>query len=61
MLFILLGLMSDSTYALVAGTIARRVKDRARRVGRRPKWSGLLLIGLGIVAATARRPAPTSS
>jgi threonine/homoserine/homoserine lactone efflux protein len=60
LLFIALGLMSDSTYALIAGTLARRVRARARRVGRRPKWSGLLLIGLGIVAATARRPAPTS-
>jgi threonine/homoserine/homoserine lactone efflux protein len=58
--FILLGMVSDSTYALVSGTIAGKLRERARRRGPRRQWSGLVLIGLGIVAATTRRPAPAT-
>jgi threonine/homoserine/homoserine lactone efflux protein len=60
--FVLLGLCSDSTYALVAGTLGGRLRARARARELRPRrqWSGLVLIGLGIVAATTRRPAPAA-
>jgi threonine/homoserine/homoserine lactone efflux protein len=60
--FVLLGLCSDSTYALVAGTIGGRLRARATaRAGRpRRQWSGVVLIGLGLVAATTRRPAPAA-
>lgn len=58
--FILLGLCSDSTYALVAGTIGGRVRARARTRTPHRQWSGFVLIGLGIVAATTRRPAPAA-
>jgi len=60
--FIALGLCSDSLYALVAGTISGRLRARARERAGRPRrqWSGLALIGLGLVAATTRRPAPST-
>ncbi|MEY2452514.1 MAG: hypothetical protein QOD92_2088 [Acidimicrobiaceae bacterium] len=60
MVFVGLGLLSDSTYAIVAGTIGGRVRARAQARGPRRQWSGLVLIGLGLVAATARRPAPVT-
>lgn len=47
-----LGLISDGAYALVAGSIA----DRLRR-SRAQRWiGGTVLIGLGIVAAAVSRP-----
>lgn len=47
-----LGLISDGTYALVAGSIA----DRLRR-SRAQRWiGGTVLIGLGIAAAAVSRP-----
>jgi threonine/homoserine/homoserine lactone efflux protein len=58
--FIVLGLCSDSTYALVAGTIGGRLRARARTRGPRRQWSGLVLIALGVFAATTRRPAPAT-
>ena len=62
LVFVLLGVCSDSTYALVTGTISGRLRARAHaRAGTpRRQWSGLVLIGLGLVAATTRRPAPAS-
>ena len=58
--FVILGMLSDSTYALVSGTLAGRLRARADRRGPRRQWSGIVLVGLGIVAATTRRPAPAS-
>jgi threonine/homoserine/homoserine lactone efflux protein len=58
--FVLLGLCSDSAYALVAGTIGGRLRARAKARGPRRQWSGLVLIGLGVFAATTRRPAPAT-
>ena len=49
--FACLGLVSDGTYALVAGTVADRLRDssRFRRIQR---WvSGSLFVGLGVFAA----------
>jgi threonine/homoserine/homoserine lactone efflux protein len=58
--FVLLGLCSDSVYALVAGTIGGRLRARAKARGSRRQWSGIVLIGLGVFAATTRRPAPAT-
>jgi len=58
--FVVLGLLSDSTYALVSGTLATRLRARADRRGPRRQWSGLVLVGLGLAAATTRRPAPAT-
>jgi threonine/homoserine/homoserine lactone efflux protein len=58
--FVVLGLLSDSIYALVSGSLATRLRVRARTRGPRRQWSGLVLIGLGVVAATTRRPAPAA-
>jgi threonine/homoserine/homoserine lactone efflux protein len=60
--FVALGLCSDSLYALVAGALGGRLRARAdARAGRpRRQWSGVVLIGLGLVAATTRRPAPAT-
>ncbi|HEX4819815.1 MAG TPA: LysE family translocator [Acidimicrobiales bacterium] len=62
LVFVVLGLCSDSLYALVAGTVGGRLRMRAEaRAGQaRRQWSGLALIGLGLVAATTRRPVPAS-
>ncbi|HEV7134446.1 MAG TPA: LysE family translocator [Gaiellaceae bacterium] len=46
-----LGLMSDSLYAIVAGTIADRLRG-SRAIARFERWfGGGILIGLGVVAA----------
>jgi threonine/homoserine/homoserine lactone efflux protein len=58
--FVALGLCSDSIYALVSGTLARRLRVRAANRGPRRQWSGLVLIGLGLFAATTRRPVPAT-
>ncbi|MEY2424082.1 MAG: hypothetical protein QOI95_4149 [Acidimicrobiaceae bacterium] len=58
--FVGLGLLSDSTYALVAGAIGEGLRARAKVRGPRRQWSGLVLIGLGIFAATTRRPVPAT-
>jgi threonine/homoserine/homoserine lactone efflux protein len=54
--FIALGIVSDGTYALLASSFGRRVRDRA--VGRRrlERGSGIVYIGLGVYAALAHRP-----
>jgi threonine/homoserine/homoserine lactone efflux protein len=58
--FILLGFLSDGTYALVSARVSRAMATR-RRTGAARRWlPGLTLIGLGVVSAvTGRRPAST--
>jgi threonine/homoserine/homoserine lactone efflux protein len=58
--FILLGFVSDGTYALVSARVSRALRAR-RRSGAARRWlPGLTLIALGIVSAiTGRRPATT--
>jgi threonine/homoserine/homoserine lactone efflux protein len=56
--FILLGIMSDGGYALLAGTLAgriRRIRSARRRLDRA---SGVVYLGLGATAALASRTAP---
>jgi threonine/homoserine/homoserine lactone efflux protein len=58
--FILLGFISDGTYALVSARVSRTLATR-RRSGVVRRWlPGLTLIGLGVASAlTGRRPAVT--
>jgi threonine/homoserine/homoserine lactone efflux protein len=58
--FILLGFVSDGTYALISARVSRKLATR-RRSGAVRRWlPGLTLIGLGVVSAlTGRRPAVT--
>jgi len=58
--FILLGFISDGSYALVSARVSRRLASR-RRSGIVRRWlPGLTLIGLGVVSAfSGRRPALT--
>ena len=61
LLFIVLGLLSDGTYAVVAGTLAPRFRRRRPGTVSRPeRATGLVYVGLGIVAATTARPAVTA-
>jgi threonine/homoserine/homoserine lactone efflux protein len=56
--FILLGIMSDGGYALLAGTLAGRIR-RTRKARRRlDRASGVVYLGLGATAALATRTAP---
>lgn len=51
-----LGLLSDGTYALVAGAVADRLRG-SRRLARAERWfGGSVLIALGVVAAATSRP-----
>ena len=52
MLFMLLGFVTDSLYAVTAGTIAGALRRR-RKVFR--YGSGLIFVGLGLVAALTKR------
>ena len=58
--FILLGLVSDGTYALLASYAASRWRRRERvaRLGERA--SGVVYVALGVLAAVTRRHAPSS-
>jgi len=58
--FIVLGFLSDGTYALVSARVSRAIRNR-RRAGVARRWlPGLTLIGLGVASAvTGRRPAVT--
>jgi threonine/homoserine/homoserine lactone efflux protein len=50
--FALLGLLSDSTYAVVAGTVSDRLRA-SRRFASAQRWvSGTLFVGLGAAAAS---------
>jgi threonine/homoserine/homoserine lactone efflux protein len=52
-LFILIGLCSDSCYALLAGVLGKRLRDNPRFARRRDVFSGCMYVGLGVVAAAA--------
>jgi threonine/homoserine/homoserine lactone efflux protein len=58
--FIVLGFISDGTYALVSARVSRAIRAR-RRAGSARRWlPGLTLIGLGVASAlTGRRSAVT--
>jgi len=54
--FIALGMVSDSTYALAAGTLGATLRDRPAFARRRQRWSGGIYVGLGLTAAVATGP-----
>lgn len=59
LLYLVIGLVTDSVYAVLGAGIGRRMRLRSGRLrGRRPV-EGCLLIGLGVaaIAAPHRRPA----
>jgi threonine/homoserine/homoserine lactone efflux protein len=55
-LFALMSLCSDSTYALIAGTVAERIRGslRLRRVQRNVSGGGLIALGLASAFSSAR-------
>lgn len=55
--FILLGVLSDGTYALLASALAGRLRRSARARRRLDRSSGVVYLLLGAFAATARQAA----
>jgi threonine/homoserine/homoserine lactone efflux protein len=53
--FMLLGIVSDGTYALVAGTLASRLRGNRRAASVSRYASGTILLGLGCLAALSGR------
>jgi threonine/homoserine/homoserine lactone efflux protein len=56
--FIALGLLSDGAYAVVAGTLAPRLRRRRAAAGYGQRASGAIYLALGVFAALAHRPEP---
>jgi threonine/homoserine/homoserine lactone efflux protein len=53
---VVLGLLSDGTYAFVAGTVADKLRG-SRAMARVERWlGGTVLVGLGVAAAAVTRP-----
>src|SRR5262245_31591415 len=59
--FVLLGLLSDGMYAVVAASVGRRIAARRAARARIERASGVAYIGLGVFAALARRPVPRAA
>ena len=56
LLFIAVGMVSDATYALAAGTLGARLRAHPRFAHRRQRLSGGIYVGLGVTAAFAGAP-----
>jgi threonine/homoserine/homoserine lactone efflux protein len=54
--FIALGMLSDSAYSLVAGTLSTTLRSRPGFARRRQRVSGGIYVGLGLTAAVATAP-----
>ena len=54
---IALGLLSDSAYALLASYLGVRWRGRRSSLRLGERLSGLVYVGLGVLAAVTRRPA----
>ena len=52
-----LGLLSDGTYALLASYLGVRWRRRRTPLRLGERLSGLVCVGLGVLAAVTRRPA----
>ena len=57
LVFIVLGLLSDGTYAIVAGTLSRHLRGNARVLRVQRYVSGTVFVSLGALTALARKPA----
>ena len=55
--FIVLALLSDGTYAMVAGSLAGKLRSRVGRSSTGMRATGLVYVGLGLSAALTRKPA----
>jgi threonine/homoserine/homoserine lactone efflux protein len=55
--FVLLAVLSDSTYAIAAAALAGRLRASARARRARRLVTGGVFVALGLTAATARRAA----
>ena len=53
--FVVLAVLSDSTYAVVAAALAGRVRGSSRAQQVRRYVSGTIFVALGVTAAAARR------
>jgi threonine/homoserine/homoserine lactone efflux protein len=57
LLFVLLAVISDSVWALAAGTASERLRRSRRFIAARRYVSGSVFVGLGVLTATARKSA----
>jgi threonine/homoserine/homoserine lactone efflux protein len=55
-LLAVLGVLSDGTYAVVAGTARDWLRRNPRVTQRSDRAAGAVYVGLGVTAALARRP-----
>jgi threonine/homoserine/homoserine lactone efflux protein len=55
LVFVALAVISDSVWALVAGSASERLRDSRRFLGVQRYVSGSVFVGLGAVTATAKR------
>jgi threonine/homoserine/homoserine lactone efflux protein len=54
--FIAIGMLSDTTYAVAAGALGARLRDHPRFARRRQRLSGGIYVGLGLSAALVGTP-----
>ncbi len=56
LLFAVMALMSDSTWALVSSSVAERLRRSDKALRRLDRGAGFVFIGLGVLAALSQRP-----
>ena len=56
LLFAVLALISDSTWALVSSSVAGRLRRSDKALRRLDRGAGVVFIGLGVLAALSQRP-----
>jgi threonine/homoserine/homoserine lactone efflux protein len=54
--FIVLGMLSDGTYAVAAGSLGHRLRGHPAFARRRQRVSGGIYVGLGLAAAVTGSP-----
>ncbi len=54
-LFVALAVITDAGYAVLAGSLGRRISEAPEAVSRRRRYAGVVYIGLGLTAAFASR------
>jgi threonine/homoserine/homoserine lactone efflux protein len=61
LLFAVIGVCSDSTWALAAGSLSARLRRQRRRAVALERGSGAIYLGLGVVAALTHRSVRTAA